>query len=102
MSDVPPRAADSAVRARTVGWLRDLRYVVEIVVLTIALWLPLCSISMIAVVWLLAHSSYSRGGPTASSSELPGVGCFLALIAANYLARPGVRRLERFWERRGW
>jgi hypothetical protein len=97
-----PRDSGRALRARAIRAARLARYGAEVLVVTVALWIPLCSISMLAMIRLLQQSPARPGGPTSTPSELPFVVCFLMLILANYLAQAIVKRLERFWAQRGW
>ncbi len=82
--------------------LRVVRRWAEVVVVTVALWIPLCAFSMAAVLWLLALASPYRPSTTSQPSELPHLACFLSLILANYLAQTIAKSLEGFWSRRGW
>ena len=82
--------------------LRLVRYGAEVVVVTVALWIPMCAVSTMLTFRLLALLYPLRPAVNSTPSELPFVVCFCTLILANYLAQSIVKRLERFWERRGW
>jgi hypothetical protein len=96
------RHALHLTRERIVRLLRTLRYGVEVAVVTVVLWIPLCALSMRAVLQILALGPPPPRGVSVQPTGLLELACFVSLIVANYLAQWIAKRLERFWERRGW
>ena len=78
------------------------RYATEVVIVTMALWIPMAAVSGLAMKRLVALLPPPPPSVIVEPSDLPFVVMFLLLIVANLTSRPIVKKIERFWERRGW
>jgi hypothetical protein len=62
----------------------------------------LCPVTLSLLFWAMLLIPVSHPDQQFSAPEWPDLVCFAALVAAYYLTKRIVTRLERFWRRIGW
>ena len=102
MSGIRTASIAAWISARFARSLRLTRYGVEVLVVTVALWIPMSVVAWIVVGRIAALIPPPPPGVHSGPSEFPFVVLFVLLAVANHLSTPIVKRIDAFWARLGW